>query len=79
MVKIASRRYKVIKLNVSKLMGERKMNIQKLSDLTGLSRTTISNLYHENITRLDFETLEKLLLAFECSVSDLIEHISDKD
>lgn len=67
----------MIKLKVSELMGKNKFNIQKLSELTGLSRTTISNLYHENVTRLDFETLEKLLEAFKCEVSELIEYIPE--
>ena len=67
----------MIKIHLSKLMGEKKLNIQKLSDISGLSRTTISNLYHENVSRLDFETLESLCKALECKAGDLIEYIPD--
>lgn len=62
-----------IKCNLSILMGKYKMNIQDVSDKTGLARNTIAFLYHEKVKRIDFETLAKLCVCFDCSVGDILE------
>ena len=41
--------------------------------LTGLSRSTVSSLYNDKATRIDFDTLEKLCRLFECSAGELFE------
>lgn len=57
--------------NLSELMGKNRYSIQDVHDKTGLSRATISLLYHDKATRIDFDTIEKLCLLFECSLEDL--------
>ena len=69
----------MIKIYLSVLMGQKKVNLQNVSDATGLSRPTISNMYHEKIKSVNFETLEKLCTYFECKLSDLIEFIPEED
>ena len=63
----------MIKCNLSKLMGEQKVNIQTVHEETGLNRTTISNLYHEKVSRIDFSTIDKLCVYFNCEVGELLE------
>lgn len=63
----------MIKCNLSKLMGEHKVNIQEVHEATGLNRNTISNLYHEKVKRVDFRTIDKLCNYFDCKVGDLLE------
>lgn len=65
----------MLKCKLSILMGEKRLNIQDVHEQTGLSRNTITNLYHEKATRLDFSTIEKLCDLFDCSVCDLLERI----
>ena len=48
--------------NLSTLMGKHKYSIQVVHEKTGLSRSTISSLYHDKASRIDFDTIEKLLL-----------------
>lgn len=62
----------MIKCNLSKLMGIHKMTIQDVHIKTGLNRNTISNLYHEKVKRIDFDTIEKLCLLFDCTVGELL-------
>ena len=69
----------MIKNHLSKLMGEKRYTITEVSKVTGMSNTTISNLYNEKVKRLDFDTLEKLCKLFNCNVQDLIEYIPDDD
>ena len=68
-----------IHCRLSILMGEKRYNIQDVYDKTGLSRGTISNLYHDKMKRIDFQTLEKLCDLFECSVGDLLECDNNDD
>ena len=63
----------MVKCNLSKLMGIRKLTIQDVHEKTGLNRNTISNLYHEKVTRIDFDTIEKLCVLFECEIGGLFE------
>lgn len=62
-----------IRCKLSTLMGQNRYNIQDVYEKTGLSRTTISNLYHDKMQRVDYETLSKLCNLFECGVGDLLE------
>ena len=52
--------------NLSTLMGRKRYSIQDVHILTGLSRSTVSSLYNDKATRIDFDTLEKLCRLFEC-------------
>ena len=67
----------MIKIHLSKIMGAQRVNIQKLSELTGLSRSTISNMYNEKVNRVDLDTLNSICKALECSITDLLEYIPD--
>lgn len=56
---------------LSTLMGKYRYSIQDMHIKTGLSRNTISNLYNDQATRVDFDTIDKLCTALDCSISDL--------
>ena len=55
-------------------MGENKLNIQSVHEGTGLNRNTISNLYHEKVSRIDFHTVDKLCNYLNCEVGELLEY-----
>lgn len=56
---------------LSTLMGKYRYSIQDMHVKTGLSRNTISNLYNDRATRVDYDTIDKLCIALNCSISDL--------
>ena len=64
----------MIRCHLSRLMGEKKMKVIDVARETGLHRNTITLLYKETATRVDFETINKLCELFECKVSDLFEY-----
>lgn len=66
-----------IKCHLSTLMGTHKMTIQDVCNETGLARNTVSFLYHEKQNAINFETLNKLCVLFNCQVQDLIEYQED--
>jgi putative transcriptional regulator len=63
----------MIKCHLSRLMGERKMNVSDVARATGLHRNTVSLLYKETATRVDLEAIEMLCALFSCSVGELFE------
>jgi putative transcriptional regulator len=65
----------MLKCNLSRMMGERKLKISDLSTETGINRGTITRLYHETYTRIDKEVIEQLCCYFSCSVCELFEHL----
>ena len=61
-----------VNCTLSTLMGRERFSIQEVHDKTNLSRTTISNLYNNRATRIDYITIEKLCKLFNCDVSELL-------
>ena len=57
--------------NLSTLMGKARYNIQDVHEKTGLSRTTIAQLYHDKASRVDYDTVQKLCLLFDCYGGDI--------
>ncbi|MEL6163323.1 MAG: helix-turn-helix transcriptional regulator [Cyanobacteria bacterium J06628_3] len=59
---------------LKELMEAKNITQTELSERTGLASTTIGRLYRNHASRVDFETLEKLIAFFELStISDLLE------
>jgi len=67
----------MVRCHLSRLMGEKKMKVIDVARETGLHRNTITLLYKETATRVDFETVNQLCELFECQVSDLFEYQND--
>ncbi len=61
-----------LQCQLSTLMGKNRMTIQEVHDRTKLSRTTISNLYNDKSTRIDYDTIEKLCSLFNCKITELM-------
>ena len=72
-------RGKEMHCNLSTLMGKARYNIQDVHEKTGLSRTTIAQLYHDKASRVDYDTVQKLCQLFDCSVGDLFTLDSEDD
>lgn len=66
-----------IKSRLSILMGEKRYNMQDVYEKTGISRNSISNLYHEKSSRIDFDTLDRLCDLFDCQPSDILYHVAE--
>lgn len=67
----------MIKVHLSKLLGERKMKISDLANATGLHRNGLSKLYKEETDGIKFETLEKVCRALDCEIEDLLEIVDE--
>ncbi|TKI50280.1 helix-turn-helix domain-containing protein [Lysinibacillus tabacifolii] len=68
----------MIKVHLSRLLGEKRMKISELAEVTGLHRNGLSRLYNEETDGIKFDTLEKICKALNCDISDLIEIVDEE-
>lgn len=59
-------------------MGNKRMKPQEIVTLTGISRKTIYNIYNDKTKGIEFDTLDKLCYALECTPNDLFRYIPDE-
>ncbi|TCS35610.1 putative transcriptional regulator [Paucimonas lemoignei] len=65
----------MVKCNLSRLMGERKLKIVDVARATGLHRNMITLLYNETASRVDLDAVDKLCAYFGVSVGELFEYV----
>ncbi len=68
----------MIRIHLSRLLGDRRMKQKELADRTGIRPTTINEMYHELIERVNLDHLDRICEVLECSVSDILEYVPDK-
>jgi putative transcriptional regulator len=67
----------MIRIHLSRLLGEHKEKIADLQRATGLARNTLSGLYREDVARIDLATLNAICQHYGCTVGDVLEYQSD--
>ena len=65
----------MIKIRLSRILGERRLKIADVARDTGLNRGTLTRMYHETAERLDVDVLERLCTYLDCSLDQLIEYV----
>ncbi|HAG06591.1 MAG TPA: Cro/Cl family transcriptional regulator [Peptococcaceae bacterium] len=68
-----------IRCRLSVLMGEKKVNQLDVARGTGLSKTTVNDLYHERVKMIAFDTLERLCKFFGCNVGDILTYVEERE
>lgn len=68
----------MIKIHLSRLLGERRISQAELSRQTGIRPSTISEMYNEIVERVNLEYLDKICEYLSCSLSDLMEYIPNE-
>lgn len=63
-----------MKNNLSMILGSRLISISDVSYNTGLSRTTVTDIYYKRANDLKISTLEKICDFLQISLSELIEY-----
>jgi putative transcriptional regulator len=69
----------MIKVNLSRIMGEKKINMTELAEMAGIAKNTVRGLYHETARGISWDVLEKLCKALHCQPGDLIEYRDDDE
>ncbi|MDD2979508.1 MAG: helix-turn-helix transcriptional regulator [Hespellia sp.] len=62
----------MIRILLSSRLGDRKWTQADLARKTGIRPTTISELYHEMVDRVNLDHLDLICEALECDLDELI-------
>lgn len=68
----------MVKIHLSRLLGEKRMSQKKLAELTGIRANTISEWYNEITISLKVEHIDRICEVLGCSINELIEVIPNK-
>lgn len=68
----------MIKIHLSRILGEKRMSQAELARQTGIRPSTISDIYNEMTERLNIEYLDRICEYLDCRITDLIEYIPNK-
>lgn len=68
----------MVKIHLSRLLGEKRWTQADLARKTGIRPNTISEIYNELIERINIEHIDKICDVLECDICDLMEHVSEK-
>lgn len=63
-----------MKNNFSTILGSKLLKIEDVAQATGISRTTLTNIYHRRAKNVQLDTLRKLCDYLEIPLSDLVEY-----
>jgi putative transcriptional regulator len=66
-----------IKLNLDRIMLERKISLTELADRIGITLANLSILKTNKARAIRFSTLEALCRALECQPGELLEFVAD--
>lgn len=69
----------MIKILLSRKLGELRMTQADLARATGIRPNTINELYHELADRVNLEHLDLICEALDCELDELIVRIPNKN
>lgn len=64
-------------LRLDRVMADRKMSLNELSELVGVSNVNLSKLKTGKVSTIRFSTLNAICKALNCQPGDILEYIED--
>lgn len=68
----------MIRILLSKKLGEVRWTQADLSRATGIRPTTINEMYHELAERVNLEYLDRICEVLNCDLSEIMERVPNK-
>lgn len=68
----------MIKIHLSRILGEKRWTQAELARKTGIRPTTICEIYNELIERINLEHLDLICEALRCDITDILEYKPNK-
>ncbi len=67
----------MIKLNLPVLFAKKGLRVADADRMSKLGRSTLYRMYNNEVTRIDFETLNELCKLLDCKPGDIILYEED--
>ena len=68
-----------ILLRLDRVMADRKITLNQLAELVGISNVNLSNIKTGKICAIRFSTLNGICKALGCQPGDILEYTEDED
>lgn len=68
----------MIKINLSTILGKKRITQAELSRKTGIRPATINEMYHEISERVNLVYLDKICETLDCDISDILEYVPNQ-
>lgn len=68
----------MIKIYLSRILGEKRWTQTYLSRISGVRRATINELYNEIADKISFEQLDRICESLDCDLAELLEYVPNK-
>lgn len=68
----------MIRIHLSRILGEKRWTQADLARKTGIRPNTISEIYNELIERINIDHLDIICEVLDCDVSDILEYVPNK-
>lgn len=65
----------MIRNRLSEIMGIKRLKPKDILNITDISRKTLYNIYNDKTKGIEFDTLDQLCFALDCTPSDLFRYI----
>lgn len=69
----------MIRILLSKKLGELRWTQADLARKTGIRPSTINDLYHDLVERINLEHLDLICEALDCDISDILVRVPNTD
>ena len=69
----------MVKILLSRKLGELRWTQSNLARATGIRPSTINDLYHELAERINLEHLDLICEALDCDITDIIIRVPNKE
>ena len=66
-------------LRLDRVMADRKMSLNQLAELVGISNGNLSNIKTGKISAIRFSTLNGICRALDCQPGDILEYVEDPE
>ena len=66
-------------LRLDRVMADRKMSINELSERVGVSNVNLSKLKTGKVSAIRFSTLDAICSVLDCQPGDILEYIRDNE
>ena len=66
-------------LRLDRVMADRKMSLNELSDRVGVSNVNLSKLKTGKVSAIRFSTLDAICSVLDCQPGDILEYVRDSE
>lgn len=66
-------------LRLDRVMADRKMSLNELSEKVGVANVNLSKLKNGHVSAIRFSTLEAICNVLDCQPGDILEYRRDED